>query len=67
VTEEARSLGIGGSIKWASLPSANARFSLVLAAETFAGDYPVSGPNRGAIDAIDFATAMPCIDAALWP
>jgi hypothetical protein len=67
IKTEVRGLGLGGATKWGTLTSANRRFDLTLATELLTHDYPVSQSDRIALESLDFARALTCLDAVLWP
>ncbi len=67
VTIEARSAGLGGVVKWATLSSPRRVFDLTLEVELPWHDYPVSKQDREALHSLDEAKVLGCLDTALWP
>lgn len=65
-TWQSRGAMLGGALEWTTLRSADGTHDLVLAVDQVLKDYPVTPAELGALRSLDAASAVRCLDAALW-
>jgi hypothetical protein len=67
VRTEARSLMLGGLVRWAALRSRAGDFSTVVVQQIPLHDAPLEDADRRAVEAWNLRDLVACIDAHLWP
>ena len=63
---EARGLMLGGVVHWATLPSPERSFTVVLVQQIPLHDSPLADSDRKAVEAWDLAKIIACVDRRFW-